>query len=77
MILKLNPSKIYPGHGPEILNPVSKIQEYIDHRMKREEAILGILPSKSTDALSASDIVKLIYTVCAFPLSVLCGSVTF
>ena len=64
IILELNPDKIFPGHGPEVMNPVAKIREYIAHRLKREEAILSVLPTESTDALSASDIVKLIYTVC-------------
>ena len=64
VILELNPDKIYPGHGPEILNPVVKIREYIDHRMKREEEILNVLPSNPAEALSTDDIVKLIYTVC-------------
>lgn len=63
VILELNPDKIFPGHGPEILNPIAKIREYIDHRTKREEAILSVLPIKPIDALSAGDIVKLIYTV--------------
>ena len=72
MILELDPRRIYPGHGPVIVNPGAKIREYIAHRMKREEAILGLLPSDPSGALSASDIVKSIYTVIssAFPLSV-------
>jgi endoribonuclease LACTB2 len=34
---------ICPGHGPLIHNPRERIQEYIDHRDKRERQILQVL----------------------------------
>lgn len=63
VILELDPVRIYPGHGPVIMNPGEKIREYITHRMEREEAILALLPSDPSAALSLSDIVKSVYTV--------------
>ncbi len=34
---------IYPGHGPAIKEPRRKIQELVDHRLDREEQVLGCL----------------------------------
>jgi glyoxylase-like metal-dependent hydrolase (beta-lactamase superfamily II) len=38
---------ILPGHGPELKEPASVVQEYIDHRNEREAQILKILAKKS------------------------------
>jgi endoribonuclease LACTB2 len=38
-----NLSVICPGHGPLIHEPRARIQEYIDHRERRERAILDVL----------------------------------
>jgi ribonuclease/clavin/mitogillin len=36
--------RIYPGHGPAITtNALGKIEEYIEHRMKRETQLLSVL----------------------------------
>ncbi len=35
--------RIYPGHGPVIESPLSKIDEYIHHREVREKQILRAL----------------------------------
>lgn len=39
-LLELEIDRIYPGHGPRIDHPREKIQEYLDHRLLREEQIL-------------------------------------
>ncbi len=46
---------ILSGHGPAILEPRAKIQEVVQHRMEREEQILGLLGEGVTgvDALMA------------------------
>ncbi|VDK58245.1 unnamed protein product [Anisakis simplex] len=47
-LLQMKPTRIYPGHGPVIENPVEKIQEYINHRNQREQQILAVLSSCKT-----------------------------
>jgi glyoxylase-like metal-dependent hydrolase (beta-lactamase superfamily II) len=37
----LAPVAILPGHGPVITEPLAFLQEYINHRLAREEEILG------------------------------------
>jgi glyoxylase-like metal-dependent hydrolase (beta-lactamase superfamily II) len=36
---------LYPGHGPEIDDPCSKINEYVAHRLERERKLLTALES--------------------------------
>nr|CAD7405314.1 unnamed protein product [Timema cristinae] len=61
IILQLNPDIIYPGHGPVVESPVTKIQYYIDHRNKREGQILQVLKEKTFQKLTEREIVKIIY----------------
>uniref|UniRef100_A0A914V4L5 Beta-lactamase-like protein 2 homolog n=1 Tax=Plectus sambesii TaxID=2011161 RepID=A0A914V4L5_9BILA len=62
MLLNMNPSKIYPGHGPVIENPTERIQQYIDHRNEREEQIISFLSSRTADeSVSSMDIVNGVY----------------
>jgi glyoxylase-like metal-dependent hydrolase (beta-lactamase superfamily II) len=35
-----NLSVIFGGHGPAIANPYAKIDQYISHRLEREQSIL-------------------------------------
>ncbi len=44
-LLALEIKLIAPGHGPAITSPRAKLQEYIDHRMMREQQILDALAS--------------------------------
>lgn len=60
-ILKIQPSVIYPGHGPVILDPVEKIKFYIKHRMAREEQIFSCLETLGQDGMESMDIVKTVY----------------
>ena len=62
-ILKLEPSKIFPGHGPVIDNPQIKIVEYIQHRLQREKQILDELRKVQPEGLTAEELVNLIYVV--------------
>jgi len=42
-LLSLDLRAIHPGHGPVITRPYEKIQEYITHRLRREQMILDAL----------------------------------
>ncbi|KAF9175282.1 hypothetical protein BGX21_011417 [Mortierella sp. AD011] len=63
--------KIFPGHGPIIEDGPAKIREYIKHRLDRENQIVGVLTSDSTNSITsgktAMGIVKVIYA--AYPES--------
>ena len=59
-ILSLSPSVIYPGHGPVINDPVTKIKYYIEHRMAREKQIYNAVESYSS-GLDSMEIVKVVY----------------
>jgi glyoxylase-like metal-dependent hydrolase (beta-lactamase superfamily II) len=39
----LDPSVIYPGHGPEIDEPAKVLDEYVEHRRQRERQVLDAL----------------------------------
>lgn len=61
-LVELNPKVIYPGHGPTVEDPVTKLLYYISHRNQREEQILDML-SAETKFLSVMELVKTIYKV--------------
>lgn len=61
LMLKFNPTTIYPGHGKVIDDPTARINEHIKHRLDREQMILNQL--KPDKPLSIAEIVDLIYTV--------------
>lgn len=61
-IANLKAETIYPGHGPMVKDAKVKVQQYIDHRNKRNEQILETL-RLSQDALDVEDIVKRVYVV--------------
>lgn len=44
-LLEMEIKRIAPGHGPAIPSPREKLQEYIDHRMLREQQIIDALAS--------------------------------
>jgi ribonuclease/clavin/mitogillin len=41
-------SVLFPGHGPAIANPYRKIDEYINHRLDREQKILAAVRNGAT-----------------------------
>lgn len=54
-----NLSVMFGGHGPAIANPYAKIEEYIAHRMDREQKILKAVRE---GAATPGDIVARVYT---------------
>ena len=42
-LLTLDARTIYPGHGPIISEPQSKIRQLIEHRLSRERQVLGLV----------------------------------
>ncbi|HKR61009.1 MAG TPA: MBL fold metallo-hydrolase [Pyrinomonadaceae bacterium] len=54
-----NLSVIFGGHGPAIANPYNKIDEYISHRLEREQNILKAVRAGDT---TAAQIVSRVYT---------------
>ena len=39
----LEPTAIYPGHGPTVLTPIGRLDYYLRHREEREEQVLRAL----------------------------------
>ena len=54
-----NLSVLFGGHGPAVANPYSKIDEYISHRLEREQNILKAVREGAT---TAEDIVVRVYS---------------
>lgn len=56
-------SNIYPGHGPIIrANALAKIDEYIRHRLQREDKLMECLTGLPQNAwISSLDLVPLVY----------------
>ena len=54
-VQSLAPAAILPGHGPVIDNPHEFLQQYINHRLAREEEVLGWYRKgyTSTEAIAA------------------------
>ncbi|KAG0724140.1 Endoribonuclease LACTB2 [Chionoecetes opilio] len=61
LLVKLCPSIVYPGHGPTVEEPVTKIQYYIDHRNQREKQILETMNTQTPKFLTTMELVKTIY----------------
>lgn len=73
ILLKENITSIYPGHGPVIRNSsIEKIDEYILHRNKRENAIHAILLEKykNNKWISSWDLVHLVYGKIPFTVKI-------
>jgi glyoxylase-like metal-dependent hydrolase (beta-lactamase superfamily II) len=54
----LSPSRILPGHGPEVARAGEKIEEYLAHRREREARVVAALDS---GARSLTEVVESAY----------------
>lgn len=53
---------IYPGHGPVIRgNALAKVDEYISHRVKREEEIYSVLEDNAGGLRTSWEIMRTVY----------------
>jgi glyoxylase-like metal-dependent hydrolase (beta-lactamase superfamily II) len=43
VVLRFEPKRLYPGHGPLVTDPAITIREYVDHRLEREAQILAAM----------------------------------
>jgi glyoxylase-like metal-dependent hydrolase (beta-lactamase superfamily II) len=59
-MLALRPRVLYPGHGPVVEDGMSKLREYVEHRLMRERQVLEAMRSDA-DPLSSEDLVARIY----------------
>lgn len=57
-IQALNPTRIFPGHGPVIDQPLELLAQYIEHRQMREAQVLACLADGIT---AAGDMLARIY----------------
>lgn len=67
----LEPSAVYPGHGPPILTPIGRLDYYIRHREEREEQVLAALaagkrtPSEMVPGIYGGEVDEAMYPVAA------------
>lgn len=61
LILELEPSIVYPGHGNIVHDPTEKIKFYINHRLQRESQILDILKENVDSCFDEMELVSKIY----------------
>ncbi|MEX2270807.1 MAG: MBL fold metallo-hydrolase [Vicinamibacterales bacterium] len=54
----LHPARVYPGHGPVIDNVVELIDQYIAHRLEREQQVLAAL---AAGPATVAELVRVIY----------------
>ncbi|CAJ0581258.1 unnamed protein product, partial [Mesorhabditis spiculigera] len=59
-ILELEPTVIYPGHGPVVNEARKKVEEYIFHRSKRENDIVEFMTGAGR--VTSMDIVNTVYS---------------
>lgn len=65
----LSPDVLYPAHGPVVTDAGAKIDEYIQHRVEREQQVLEALQkAPAPSALSSAQIVLEVYEELPFLL---------
>ncbi len=62
VLLGLNATIVYPGHGPAVTEPADRIKYYIQHRNQREAQIIRELTrATGTPGCGSMELVKAIY----------------
>jgi glyoxylase-like metal-dependent hydrolase (beta-lactamase superfamily II) len=59
-LLALQPTTIYPGHGPIVEDGVGKLRDYLDHRRQRVQQVVDALASRGASTIE--ELVAAIYT---------------
>lgn len=47
-LITFQPKHLYPGHGPVVVDGTAKIQEYVNHRLERENQVIQLLSRQDT-----------------------------
>ncbi|KAL5239266.1 hypothetical protein ACI65C_006676 [Semiaphis heraclei] len=63
LILDLNPTVIFPGHGSVIKDPIVRVNNYIKHRLEREVELYNLINKSPAGSLSVEEIVNEMYKV--------------
>lgn len=66
-LLAQKPDCIFPAHGPRIDKGREKIQEYIDHRLEREQQILSTMESGVETVMAMVEIIYAAYPKALHP----------
>ncbi|KAI9498180.1 beta-lactamase-like protein [Zychaea mexicana] len=60
-LVELNPTRLYPGHGPVIEDGVAKLKEYISHRELREKQLVDLLTSQEGKQWTSMEVTTMLY----------------